>query len=487
MRRYNTIVLILISMLLMCACSDISNLYIQGKAIGSYSSKDGVIPQKVIESNGTYYTIMDSYSGDKPFKIAIGSDVGKMEPVYTSEADKSVWFMDAEDGVVAWTEVDESGIQEVKTYNKNTKEIKTLYTTNSECVCENIIVYNNCVYFAVDEQDKKEAYIARYDIKNDAMHPVKGTRVKATKNGVNSLNCFNINEGNLVFGYNKNDVSIIRSLDADMDDDYEYESRRSVLSRSAAKYVYSVAYDHDTECIVLYYSGSDGVEATGYLCSDDDSLLFPIDYFSDDMHAYHDQIECCDGVLLYIEQMNESGDIMDHYNLIGYDLMDDKYLQSVSAAYAVSVKDSIIITQWTDGTKECKIYRGTIETKGNAKAVDEDEDFKDIAGEYQVVAVEDVENDEDYVGTWWHLSIDSKEKYLSIYDNEAGNPGVEGKIDFIDGSSLIVKIDPDYFEELPSGKWKSDGETLEVKYKKTDNGIELENNDATVSFTKEEE
>ena len=85
------------------------------------------------------------------------------------------------------------------------------------------------------------------------------------------------------------------------------------------------------------------------------------------------------------------------------------------------------------------------------------------------------------------MSIDSKEKYLSIYDNEAGNPGVEGKIDFIDGSSLIVKIDPDYYEELPSAKWKSDGKTLEVKYMKTDKGIELKNNDATVSFIKEEE
>ena len=115
------------------------------------------------------------------------------------------------------------------------------------------------------------------------------------------------------------------------------------------------------------------------------------------------------------------------------------------------------------------------------------DDIKDIAGEYQVVSVEDVKNDEDYVGSWWHLSIDSKEKYLSIYDNEAGNPGVEGKIDFIDGSSLIVKIDSDYYEELPSAKWKSDGKTLEVKYMKTDKGIELKNNDAIVSFTKEEE
>lgn len=119
--------------------------------------------------------------------------------------------------------------------------------------------------------------------------------------------------------------------------------------------------------------------------------------------------------------------------------------------------------------------------------INKTDDIKDITGEYQVVAVEDVNNDEDYIGTWWHLSIDSKEKYLSIYDNEAGNPGVEGKIDFIDGSSLIVKIDPDYYEALPSAKWKSDGETLEVKYMKTDRGIELENNGKVISFIKEKE
>lgn len=115
------------------------------------------------------------------------------------------------------------------------------------------------------------------------------------------------------------------------------------------------------------------------------------------------------------------------------------------------------------------------------------DDIKDIAGEYQVIAVEDVKDDDDYVGTWWHLHIDSKDKCFSIYDNEAGNPGVEGKIDFIDGSSLIVEIDPDYYEELPCGRWKSDGKTLEVKYMKTDKGIDLENNGKTVSFIKEEE
>ena len=109
-----------------------------------------------------------------------------------------------------------------------------------------------------------------------------------------------------------------------------------------------------------------------------------------------------------------------------------------------------------------------------------------ILGEYQAVAVEDEDN---FVGGWWHLSI--RDEYseegsdFSIYDNEAGNPGVEGKIISIDDSNIVIKIDPDYYDQLPSYHWKDAGEYLEMTYTKTDDGIELTNNGYTVKFNEE--
>lgn len=104
-------------------------------------------------------------------------------------------------------------------------------------------------------------------------------------------------------------------------------------------------------------------------------------------------------------------------------------------------------------------------------------------GEYQAVEVDDPD---DYIGSWWHLSILEYDyeygDYLTIYDNEAGNPGVEGEIVLIDDKNIKVKIDPDYYDQLPSGQWKDSGEYLELTYERTPDGIILTNNGKSIRF-----
>ena len=111
-----------------------------------------------------------------------------------------------------------------------------------------------------------------------------------------------------------------------------------------------------------------------------------------------------------------------------------------------------------------------------------------IVGDYQAVEF-DNGVDDDYIGGYWHLTIlaDNEEygNYLTIHDNEAGNPGVEGEIVSTDDSNIVIKIDPDYYDQLPCGRWKDSGEYLEMTYVKTDDGIELTNNEYTVEFNEE--
>ena len=106
-----------------------------------------------------------------------------------------------------------------------------------------------------------------------------------------------------------------------------------------------------------------------------------------------------------------------------------------------------------------------------------------VTGEYQAVEVDDPD---DYIGSWWHLSIleDDSEygDYLTIYDNAAGNPGVEGKIVSLDDKSIKIIIDPDYYDELPSGQWKDSGKYLELTYERTFDGIILANNGKSIRF-----
>lgn len=108
-----------------------------------------------------------------------------------------------------------------------------------------------------------------------------------------------------------------------------------------------------------------------------------------------------------------------------------------------------------------------------------------ISGEYQASGIYDAENDE-YVDAFWHLTIlednEGEGPYFTIYDNEAGNPGVEGRLIFLDDKTIKVLVDEEYYEQLPSDKWELDGDTLTVDYAMTELGIVLYNNNVEVGF-----
>ena len=374
MKKSLALFLILIMITLVgCTSSEMSSLYVEDeKAVGQYSSKDGVIPEKVFKSNDTYYALLQSYAGDEAYKIAVGPDFENLKTVYKSNEKENVWFMDADGDIAAWTELSETDKQEVKVYDRNSGEIKTLYTDDGECICQNVKVYNGSVYFVKKNTAKKEAYIVRYDTQKKAIQPILKTKTKITESGDCSINCFNVNYGCLVYAYSELGMSIIKCIDIDETDDFEYKSRKAMLSKSDATYVYAVAYDKETECIGVYCEGTDGSGTMGYIDSDD-SGLWVFDYFSEELYAYRDQIECCDGVLLYVEQVNASGDIMDHYSLEGYEFETEQSITGIPSVYSITIKDSILLTQWVEGTKKCKVYKGTIK---NANEEDKETEYE---------------------------------------------------------------------------------------------------------------
>lgn len=123
-----------------------------------------------------------------------------------------------------------------------------------------------------------------------------------------------------------------------------------------------------------------------------------------------------------------------------------------------------------------------------ATACSSNEELNGVAGEYQAVEF-DNGNDDDYIGGYWHLYIGQDEESgdwnFSIYDNEAGNPGVEGPITEMDEESFTVKYDPDFFDQLPSSHWNMDGDYLKVEFELTADGIELSNNGKTITFVRD--
>ncbi|MBQ6457150.1 MAG: hypothetical protein IJJ31_08605 [Mogibacterium sp.] len=74
--------------------------------------------------------------------------------------------------------------------------------------------------------------------------------------------------------------------------------------------------------------------------------------------------------------------------------------------------------------------------------------------------------------------------YLATFDDEAGNPGVEGKIVSLDKDTIVIKIDDGYYERLPDPDWKTtDSDSrLEMHYEKSRDKLILENNGKKMEF-----
>ncbi len=106
--------------------------------------------------------------------------------------------------------------------------------------------------------------------------------------------------------------------------------------------------------------------------------------------------------------------------------------------------------------------------------------MESVSGDYQIVTDNEDEN-------FWHLYIsdDDGSDYLSVYDNAAGNPGIEGVIEKLDESHIDVRYDEDYYDQLPSYDWNTDGKLLKLEYRLTEAGIELSNSGTVLYFERE--
>lgn len=109
--------------------------------------------------------------------------------------------------------------------------------------------------------------------------------------------------------------------------------------------------------------------------------------------------------------------------------------------------------------------------------------FEELRGEYQ--AEESGEDTDQYVGDYWHLDIakNHKKPYFSLYDNAAGNPGVEGDIIHLSKDRMVIKINQDLYEGLP-GDWEDEGKTIAISYEKKGNLLFLKNHQTTVKMSK---
>lgn len=74
--------------------------------------------------------------------------------------------------------------------------------------------------------------------------------------------------------------------------------------------------------------------------------------------------------------------------------------------------------------------------------------------------------------------------YFETVDIEAANPGVAGRIIYLDENTIIIKINKSFFFDLPGLEWKtsSSNSKLEMHYVKSGYKLILENNGEELEF-----
>lgn len=115
--------------------------------------------------------------------------------------------------------------------------------------------------------------------------------------------------------------------------------------------------------------------------------------------------------------------------------------------------------------------------------------FTSLSNDYQAVEMDNGEDD--YVYGYWHLYIGSNEDsgiehYFTIYDNGAGNPGVCGRISHLDAERIVIEIDTDMFEQMPTDWIDQDG-TLKLDYRRAGDYLIFTNNKKSVTFAPDEQ
>lgn len=106
--------------------------------------------------------------------------------------------------------------------------------------------------------------------------------------------------------------------------------------------------------------------------------------------------------------------------------------------------------------------------------------FKSLCGDYQ-----SLEDEKNGIGSYWHMGIGKSDKgkpYVWIFDDEAGNPGIQGEIVELSGDRMVICYDEEWFEELPADQWQVKDGMLDIQYRKTKDGLAFINNRMEVLF-----
>ncbi len=299
----------------------------KGEKITSYTDETA-LPQRLVDAGERYYMLKGQYNGTS-WKVTTGTSFTDQEEVYAVE-NVTIWDFYAEGDYAAWVEKSETQYA-YKVYDRKNDRVTQFCSAMTEDGFQQskLVIRNGVVYYAITLYAQRKAVILSYTVETEAVITVRELDF-CEEYTVASMT--ETEEGLLVAVNTPSRGDALLALNPVTGD-----SRVIAFPEDTVSTVYDVSYDAAHHVYALYYADTIGKEHIA-TWKEGDATMRNIFTFSTVGYAYRDRVECRDGMLYWIEQLNTSGRIADHYRFISYDYQKDTY-KEYKMAYDFCLND----------------------------------------------------------------------------------------------------------------------------------------------------
>ncbi len=293
----------ILSLFLLSACSgEIEKL--DPQVLKSFPRDNS--PAQIIKNNNGWVVLFNAY-GLSDYSLAVGKDLDSLKEIY-SVADVGIWYVDATDDAIAWSERQDKIIT-YKYYDVRSQKVETLLQVNNDKFYQtmSIGIYLNDIYYSVVDFEKEEVIVYAYNIDS------RETKVAYKESYV---------EDNLPYSINLEDeyLSFISGEKISVIDLKVNKMAFEAALPDNVVYAYTASYDRINNSCAVYYADEDS-EDVGIIKAEEGKLVSHIT-FSENIYAYQEKIECHDGHLYLVFQSNVSGNVADHYKFVDYNYLE---------------------------------------------------------------------------------------------------------------------------------------------------------------------
>lgn len=297
--------------LLFCACGEKTALYeINGEnAWFSYPVEQA--PVKAVNAGEKWYLLMGKYLGDS-FSLSVSESYENVNTVYSTSG-VDIWFFEANESLAAWCEESAAEIK-FMVYNAESGKTEEIFSASTEKFfrAANVGVHGKKAYFEYTDYENETAAIMCYDTEDGKLSRFAELEYR----GEYSCTSLYLHAGNLTVSYGNEGKAELLKINLE-------SGEKTKISLSAAvNFVYACSYDSAEGGYAVYYRDADGKEHVATVNPKSGNLknLFT---FAQNVYAYHDTVSFYGGHLYWVQQVNATGNVAEHYKFVDYDCSND--------------------------------------------------------------------------------------------------------------------------------------------------------------------